>query len=171
MGEEVALLALLDSYSTAGNGQPSNEEGFDEGKFLAEQLKALGYYRGDEPLSVSRALDILRREGDLLSTLGEHQVTAIIEVFKNNGRLAGNFTPQRFDGDVLLFTATQGEAPPPPDTWKPYVSGKIEVHEVDCEHVYMMRQIPLSKIGLVLASELDRVSWASNQRTKQRPGR
>jgi thioesterase domain-containing protein len=71
----------------------------------------------------------------------------------------------------LLFTATQGEAPPPPDTWKPYVSGKIEVHEVDCEHVYMMRQIPLSKIGLVLASELDRVSWASNQRTKQRPGR
>ena len=171
LGEKVALLALLDSYSTAGNGQPSNEEGFDEGKFLAEQLKALGYYRGDEPLSVSRALDILRREGDLLSTLGEHQVTAIIEVFKNNGRLAGNFTPQRFDGDVLLFTATQGEAPPPPDTWKPYVSGKIEVHEVDCEHVYMLRQIPLSKIGLVLASELDRVSWASNQRTKQRPGR
>jgi thioesterase domain-containing protein/acyl carrier protein len=163
LGETVALLALLDSYPSASNGQPPDEKDLDEGRFLAEQIKALGYYEGDEPLSVSGALDILRREGDLLSTLEEHQVTAIIEVFKANGRLAGNFTPQRFDGDVLLFTATQGEAPPPPDTWKPFVSGKIEVRTVDCEHVHMMRPDPLAKIGLALAGELDRQARSSNQ--------
>jgi nonribosomal peptide synthetase DhbF len=162
-GERVALLALLDSYPAAGNGQPLNEGNFDDGKFLAEQLKALGYYQGDSPLSVSSALEILRREGDLLSTLEEHQVTAIIEVFKKNGRLAGNFRPQRFEGDVLLFTATQGEAPPPADTWQSFVSGKIEVHEVHCEHVHMMRPIPLANIGPVIASELDKQTRTSKQ--------
>jgi thioesterase domain-containing protein len=169
LDEKVALLALLDSYPSATNGQPPDEEDLDEGRFLAEQIKALGYYGGDEPLSVSDALDILRREGDLLSTLEEHQVTAIIEVFKANARLAGNFAPQRFDGDVLLLTATEGEAPPPPDTWKPYVSGKIDTYAVDCEHIHMMRPIPLAKIGLVLASELDKKSRVSNQTNQAEP--
>jgi nonribosomal peptide synthetase DhbF len=163
LGEKVSLLALLDSYPPVGNDQPRNEGDFDDGRFLAEQLKALGYYQGDAPLSVSGALDILRREGDLLSTLEEHQVTAIIEVFKMNGRLARHFRPQRFDGDVLLLPATQGEAPPPADTWKPYVSGKIEVHEMDCEHIHMMRPGPLAKVGPVIAGALDRQSRASSQ--------
>jgi nonribosomal peptide synthetase DhbF len=163
LGEKVALLALLDSYPFAGNGQPPDEEDLDEGRFLAEQIKALGYYQGDEPLSVSEALEILRREGDLLSTLEEHQVAAIIEVFEANGRLAGKFTPQRFEGDVLLFTATQGEAPPPPDAWQPFVNGKIEVHALDCEHVHMMQPLPLAKIAMTLARELDRQTRISNQ--------
>ena len=58
---------------------------------------------------------------------------------------------------MLLFAATQGEASPPADSWKSYVSGKIAVHEVDCEHVHMMRPAPLAKIGHVLASELDKL--------------
>jgi thioesterase domain-containing protein len=157
-GEKVALLALLDSYPPIGDDRPRNEREFDDGAFLAEQLKALGYYRGDAPLSVSEALDILRREGDLLSTLEPDQVTAIIEVFKANGALARNFRPQRFDGDVLLLPATRGEAPPPAHVWKPYVGGRIEVHEIDCEHIDMMRPGPLATIGPVIAGALDRQS-------------
>ena len=49
----------------------------------------------------------------MLSNLEEHQVTAIIQVMKHNIRLASNFLPQRFDGDMLLFAATQDDAPPP----------------------------------------------------------
>src|SRR5439155_1133816 len=107
------------------------------------------------------ALDILRREGDLLSMLEEHQVTAIIEVFKANGRLARNFHPQRFDGDVLLLPALRGEAPPPADSWAPYVSGRIEIHEVDCEHIDMMRPGPLAAIGPIVARALDNRAKAS----------
>ena len=44
-GEKVSLLALLDSYPPVGNDRPRNEREFDDGVFLAEQLKALGYYR------------------------------------------------------------------------------------------------------------------------------
>ena len=105
---------------------------------------------------MSSALNILRRERDILSNLEEHQVAAIIEVMKQSSRLAGDFLPQRFDGDVLLFAATQGDAPPLADSWKSYVNGKIIVHQVDCEHVHMMRPNSLAKIGLVLASEFDK---------------
>jgi len=155
-GEAVALLALLDCYPIVGETQAPNETDIDDETLLASQLKALGYYSGDEPLQVSSALNILRQEGDILSNLEEHQVAAIIQVMKQNSRLARSFLPRRFDGDVLLFAAIHGDSRPEAYKWKPYVSGKIAVHEVDCEHVHMMRPIPLAQIGRVLANALDK---------------
>jgi thioesterase domain-containing protein/acyl carrier protein len=154
-GETVALLALLDCYPIAGQSHPQNETEIDDETLLANQLKALGYYSGDAPLQVSSALDILRQEGDILANLEEHQVAAIIQVMKQNSRLARAFVPRRFRGDALLFAATHGDSRPEPHKWRPYVSGKIAVHEVDCEHVHMMRQIPLAQIGRVLANAFD----------------
>jgi thioesterase domain-containing protein len=90
-------------------------------------------------------------------------VTAVIEVFKANARLARNFHPRRFAGDVLLLPATEGEAPPPADVWKPYVGGRIEVHEIDCEHIDMMRPGALARIGPVIAGALDKQSRSASQ--------
>src|SRR3954471_18267841 len=154
-GETVALLALLDCYPIAGQSNPQNETETDDETLLANQLKALGYYSGDAPLQVSSALDILRQEGDILANLDEHQVAAIIQVMKQNSRLARAFLPRRFRGDALLFAATQDNSRPEPHKWQPYVSGKIAVHEVHCEHVHMMRPIPLAQIGRVLANAFD----------------
>jgi nonribosomal peptide synthetase DhbF len=156
-GESVALLAVLDTYPSSGDAEPQNASA-DDGKLLADQLRALGYYHGDEPLQAASALEILRKAGDLLSNLEEHQVAAILQVMRHNIRLATSFRPQRFDGDMLLLVATQDDTPPSPDSWKPYVSGKIAVHEIECEHVQMMQPVPLATIGRVLANELDRQS-------------
>ena len=123
-GENVGLLALLDSYPTEGNDHRRMRTLMIE-HFLANQLKTLGYYQGDEPLQVSSALNILRKEGDMLSNLEEHQVTAIIQVIKHNAQLASHFNPRRLDGDMLFFAATQGDVLPPVDRWKTFVSGKI----------------------------------------------
>jgi nonribosomal peptide synthetase DhbF len=153
-GETVALLAILDGSPVEEYGSPPDQPEFNDEKVLADQLRALGYYRGEEPLQISQALDILRKEGDILSTLEEHQVGAILRVMKNNAHLARNFRPQQFIGDMLFFAATQGEAQPAAYRWKPYVNGKIIVQEVDCEHVQMMKPGPLAKIAEVLASAL-----------------
>jgi thioesterase domain-containing protein len=157
-GETVALLAVLDGSPVEEYGSPRGEPEFNDEKVLADQLRALGYYRGEEPLQISQALDILRKEGDILSTLEEHQVGAILRVMKKNAQLARNFRPQQFIGDMLFFAATQGETQPAAYRWKPYVNGKIVVHEVDCEHVHMMKPVPLAKIADVLARELDKRS-------------
>jgi amino acid adenylation domain-containing protein len=158
-GETVALLAVLDGYPIEAPALPQEEPDFDGEQLLADQLRAMGYYRGDEPLQISSALELLRKEGDILSNLEEHQVAAIIQVMKRNARLARNFRPQLFTGDMLLIAATRGEVAPSTDRWTPYVGGKIAVHEVDCEHVHMLRPIPLAKIGDVLARELEKQSW------------
>jgi thioesterase domain-containing protein len=152
----VALLAVLDGYPIAAPSLPQEDPDFDSGKLLADQLRALGYYRGDGPLQISSALELLRKEGDILSNLEEHQVAAIIEVMKTNSRLAKNFRPQLFTGDMLLIAATRGEVAPATERWTPYVGGRIAVHEVDCEHVHMMQPAPLAKIGAVLARELEK---------------
>jgi thioesterase domain-containing protein/acyl carrier protein len=160
-GETVALLALLDSYPTNGNGHLHNGGALDDGKLLADQLKALGYYAGEEPLSIAGALNILRGKRDILSNLEEHHVSAILQVMKHSSRLADNFLPQRFDGDMLLFTATQDDPAPSADSWKSYVRGRIVIHRVDCEHVQMMRPDALAKIGSVLASEFGRQRFSN----------
>ena len=159
-GEAVSLLALLDSYPIERLDRAQDETGTDDARLLANQLKALGYYSGDEPLQISSALDILRRKGDMLSNLEEHQVYAIIQVLRQNSGLARNFVPQRFHGEVLLFAATQGGSRPEPDKWKPYVDGNISVYEIHCEHEHMTRPIPLAKIGRVLANEFEKRSKA-----------
>ena len=157
-GETVALLAVLDAFPVGQHVEPQRDGDLADERLLADQLKALGYYQGNEPLRISSALDILRKAGDILSSLEEHQVAAILQVMRNNSRLARGFVPRRFDGNLLLFAATQNEPEPAADRWSPYVSGKIALHEVDCEHVNMMQPAPLAKIGAVLARELDKQS-------------
>ena len=93
-------------------------------------------------------------------------MSAIIEVFKANGRLARNYHPPRFEGDVLLLPATWGERRRRPMSGSPYVGGRIEVHEIDCEHIDMMRPGPLAKIGPVIASALDKQSRTASQKSQ-----
>ena len=75
------------------------------------------------------------------------------------------FLPQRFDGDILLFVAAEGEAKPPYERWSPYVNGRIKVHRIDSTHEAMMDHLPAAKIGSVLAAELDKQRTTS--RTKR----
>jgi nonribosomal peptide synthetase DhbF len=118
--------------------------------------------------AIRAMLDTLRREGDALSSLAEHHYQAIDASYRNNIRLMTTFVPQRFRGDMLLFVATQGEAKPPADIWKPHVTGRTRVHGIDCVHEAMMEPRPAKKIGGVLASELDRQRTApqTKRRTK-----
>jgi nonribosomal peptide synthetase DhbF len=51
---------------------------------------------------------------------------------------------------------------PAVDRWKPHVTGRIAVHEVDCEHMHMMRPAALARIGPVLASKLADLSRADS---------
>jgi nonribosomal peptide synthetase DhbF len=147
MGEEVATLALLDSY-------PARGEELSHGNGGAVPDEAALASIADE--AIRAMLDTLRREGDALSSLAEHHYQAIDESYRNNIRLMAAFLPQRFRGDMLLFVAKQGGAKPPLDIWRPCVTGRIKVHGIDCLHEAMMDPRPARKIGSVLTSELDR---------------
>ena len=141
-GQDVALLALLDSYPVESE---TSFSGFDQNNEILTAQVAINPIRN--------LLDVLRREG--LSTLKEHHYEAIMDTFKNNTRLVRTFLPQRFHGDMLLFVAMDSEAKPPIEAWKPYVGREIKVHPIDCAHDNMMDPTPAMTIGGVLAKELE----------------
>ncbi len=90
VGEEIALLALLDSYPVQ---HESAQGAFDDDGENPSRQVAIN--------PIMNLLDVLRREG--LSTLKEHHYEAIMDTFKNNTRLMRTFAPQRFRGaDVAL---------------------------------------------------------------------
>src|SRR5262245_8812228 len=155
-GQEVALLALLDSY-------PSGCE--ESLRRCHEECEKEVLFAGvADPIRTM--VDTLRHDGHLHSILKEHHYEAIIDGYENSVRLMRTFLPQQFRGDILLFVATQGEAKPSHEIWTPYVRGEIKVHRIDCTHEAMMDPLPAARIGRILATELDKRRATTKLRIK-----
>jgi thioesterase domain-containing protein len=146
LGEEVSLLALLDSYPP---DRDSPQNGYDEAR-----ARELFSTKTDDMLR--EMFEGLRRDGHL-PPLAEQDYETVRNVCVNNIRLIGTFSPPgRFVGDVLLFVAANSRSVPPVDSWIGCVDGRIQVHEIDCTHDSIMDARPAAEIGKVLATELDK---------------
>ncbi|GJJ72495.1 nonribosomal peptide synthetase DhbF [Entomortierella parvispora] len=77
----------------------------------------------------------------------------------NNSTLAKRFTPSVYSDDILFFRATvpQNESAPlvDPATWTPHTSGKLHVHDVDCNHTEMGNPENIALIGGIVAGRLE----------------
>jgi thioesterase domain-containing protein len=107
-GEQVGLLALLDSYPPAENVPvqlPSDEE-------LRDAM-------ADSPMPPG---------------LDAEQVRHMLDVWKRLYAMAATFRPARFAGDIVLLAAADEAYAPQPDRWRPHLSGKIHLHELHCRH-------------------------------------
>jgi nonribosomal peptide synthetase DhbF len=101
-GEQVALLAILDTYPRPQETVPCEQ------MLLAAILEFVGCpLDGSERESLTRArvIDTIR-ETDFAAGLEEEHFPALIETFMNNTRLATGFSPHSYNGDMLFFTAT-----------------------------------------------------------------
>jgi thioesterase domain-containing protein len=147
MGEEVSLLALLDSYP------PGNENAAHSCADNEHDREIL--FDGVVDASIRNMLNILRREEGKFSTLNELQYKAITDTFKRNSCLMRTFSPRQFVGDILLFVAKEGKVALKHEVWSPYVSGRINVRCIDCAHEAMMGSMPAAEIGGALAIELE----------------
>ncbi|WP_332460713.1 alpha/beta fold hydrolase [Bacillus velezensis] len=157
-GEEVSLLVMLDAYPN--HFLPIKNAPDDEEAVIA--LLALGGYDpdslGDQPLDFDTALTILRREGSALASLDESVMMNLKDTYVNSVGLLGTYKPKPFHGDVLFFRSTiipEWFDPIEPDTWKPYITGKIERYDLDCRHKDMCQPGPLADIGAILAEKLN----------------
>lgn len=95
-----------------------------------------------------------------LKFLCERFFIPLVEAMVAGSHIAIDFTPGRFQGDLLLFIATldQPEDAPTPDTWRSYVDGKIEIHDIASRDDHMTQSGPLAQIGLILAAKLHEVT-------------
>ncbi|MEE4418125.1 amino acid adenylation domain-containing protein [Streptomyces bugieae] len=153
-GERVALLALLDAYPRLPDARPVD---YDEPQALAEVLHSLGLPQPEgTSLGPESALRLLKEHGSALATLGPRQLSAVATVFTHNVNAQRRHHSRPLDADLLFFEATEDKGPDPerPANWAPYVSGRIEAHQVACRHGDMLAPEPLAEIGTLLAERL-----------------
>ncbi|MFD8417576.1 hypothetical protein ACFV2Q_38595 [Streptomyces sp. NPDC059650] len=60
---------------------------------------------GDRPLTYGEVAEILLRRGSALAGLTERQIEALVHIVINDSKLAVDFVPGRFDGDLLPFNS------------------------------------------------------------------
>ncbi|MFE9203290.1 amino acid adenylation domain-containing protein [Micromonospora sp. NPDC007230] len=168
-GEQVALLALLDSFpkTEAERAEPGI---LNRAEFLAGMLQLAGY-PGDAAaaqVDEEQVAELLSRNEGVLGRLEARHITALYEVFANNSRLAREHRPGHVDLDALLFVATRDRAPgaDPRAAWRPHLSGGVRTHDVDCQHNDMTQPEPLAAIGRVLAERLSAIDTEREGETR-----
>ncbi|MFI6406378.1 alpha/beta fold hydrolase, partial [Streptomyces sp. NPDC050548] len=160
--QEVGLLAVVDAYPTsqvpdtdgdrqgliralaeaAGLTLPDEAAGGDDAEGFSSLLEA---YAADQIGEVAQSLDV-----------DEDKVAGLIAVVENNRELARSLTPGAVDGGLVFFRAGVNNPMPMSgsEAWTPHVSGGVDEHVIECDHVAMMQPEPLAHIGRVLRNRL-----------------
>ncbi|MGW8063103.1 amino acid adenylation domain-containing protein [Streptomyces ziwulingensis] len=151
-GEEVELLALLDAFpSEQWRERPAPEEG----DALTAVLRMAGFDRTGERTRED-VLTTLRRAGSPLAGLTDRTLSRIVDIVPNHARMMREHEHRPYDGDVLFFTAAapRAESWLTRESWRPYVTGALDNHNLDCTHPQLMRDRYLDDVAAVLAARL-----------------
>jgi amino acid adenylation domain-containing protein len=161
-GQEVALLALIDSHAPAG-AEPEPDD-----------LKLLGGFALDLGLPLQR----LRLDSDHLATLGADerltwilqeaqrvqvipgdvelpQVRRLFHVFKYNVQAVRQYVPRAYAGPVVLFKAQEQRGDFEPDLgWRAVTAGELAVQTVPGDHYTLVREPHVAALAEQLAHRL-----------------
>ncbi|MGW7147131.1 amino acid adenylation domain-containing protein, partial [Streptomyces sp. NPDC054878] len=175
-GENVAYLGLLDGYPRSDMAEGPDEpprvneadgpadadewDGLDEVSILRGLLHDMGVdddLRDDMVPPLTKAAELLRRQGGALAGLDEKTLARVAAVCANGMRVSARYRPATFRGDMEFFTAARGRSDglDALALWGPYVEGHITDHSVDCTHLDMVTSGPLKQISGTVAARLN----------------
>lgn len=146
-GEEVELVALIDSFAPSGLREPENLSDQVLITSLIEDLEGLsGRSYGLSPDSLRQATrdEALRVALDRMKSLdlaprdfGLSELCDLFEVYQANLMALMSYNPQRYSGRVTLFKARPSISEQEPDStlgWSRLAAGGVEVHEMETNH-------------------------------------
>jgi thioesterase domain-containing protein len=150
-GEEVALLALLDTRAP-GTGDGPAEDVFDDDAFwladvagflsrLAGRESAVTYeeLRQVEPAAQVGLFVARLKEIDFLPPgAGEDQVRRLLLVYKANVRAAAAYEGGPYPGRVTVLRAAEEERQDDALGWQRFSPEPVEVHDVPGDHVTVL---------------------------------
>jgi enterobactin synthetase component F len=161
--EEVAFLALLDSYPFAPDSEPGTEH--DEARQVELALAFLGLApTASQPSTMTALADHLCVQYDLMS---QPIVQAVVRtqsdimerlgrVVRDNLVLARRYDPPKIDVDLLFCQATarttdqlEGLLQYQPEAWRSRVRG-LAVHDIACHHQDILSPGPAARIGAIM---------------------
>nr|AJV88377.1 MfnE [Streptomyces drozdowiczii] len=154
-GQDVALLSLLDAFPVQDEAVYEVPE--DQILPALFQVVSRELARNNaQALQGDLLMETIRREGSVLGELRESHLEAVKEICLRSVRQLRAFKPAVFHGDLLFFTAREahGENTADHTAWSAFVDGKIENHDIDCDHGSMTQPHPIKEIGRIVAARL-----------------
>ncbi len=164
-GEEVGLLALIDTYASAFPGGTVAPEWLEPARlgalFYRDLLRAAG---ADLPcseeelarLAPDEALRVLEEAGRAAVALpesGMQSLRTLRQVFEANLRAAWSYVPRPYEGALLSFEASESSRP---HGWEPLALGGVEVHTLPGDHYALLRGPGLEALAALLRERLER---------------
>ncbi|MET0396317.1 MAG: non-ribosomal peptide synthase/polyketide synthase, partial [Longimicrobiaceae bacterium] len=164
-GEQVALLALLDSVLAPPDAEPGDDlrPYVDFALHLGLDSGAVGVSGADaRAMGHAERLDHVRRAalaaGLFPPDVGAERVASLFAVFRANALALRRYVRGTYDGEVVLLQAAEGSASDPSvrAAWEGVAAGGVRAHTLPGTHFSMLRE-PLSRaVADVLADELRR---------------
>ncbi|SNT27316.1 non-ribosomal peptide synthetase [Rhodococcoides kyotonense] len=143
MGEEVSLLAMLDSDVDACEVEPPKP--LTTGEFFGEFAPVLGIDGVTDSITSDQAAQRIRSAVSV--DVDASDVDRLADSYNSALRLLTGYRPPVFDGDVLFFNARESRAA---DTWANFVTGRIDDRTVDAAHDDMLDSAVLQQISTPL---------------------
>ncbi|MFF9767189.1 amino acid adenylation domain-containing protein [Streptomyces sp. NPDC014636] len=157
LGEEVALLGLLDAYPLPDGFTAPAVDGREVlTAFLGTRGAELDVRCADSAPDPVELAGVLRRADPILGALDPVQAAAVVEATAAHLHMRYRYVPERrFGGGAVFFNARRTPAAATgAESWAPYVLGQVEEYDIDCEHWELTGAEPLREIGKVLGEQL-----------------
>ena len=161
-GEEVALLAVMDTYPLDGERRsrelsagPEELEQEALGFLLATSMRDVpeGFAA---PYARAEVTEFIREGDGIWGDLDPQTLDAVVDTYRENAELMTRATYRTFEGDLVFFTAA---GTPREDVdhraWEPYVTGRVRDHRVNASHDALTGPAALTEVGPVLARALE----------------
>ena len=172
LGEEVGLLALLDTYPS-GYAKLLSKQNTLRSRFgravsrikahlanlgslsLKDKLQYLVAKSKFAPRKMKRRL--WRGAYDSFANLGRPLPRALQDIKELNSLAVREYVPQIYDGHVTLFWASSDLRATVDfvESWRALAGGGIEVHEIPGTHLDIVKEPHVSELGRKLRSCLD----------------
>jgi amino acid adenylation domain-containing protein len=165
-GQEVALLALLDSWAgeplaqAASAAVPSADEVGPQAAFLAwltgGDERALGRELAglDGESRLALVLERARRAGGLPASYGSDDLLRLLAAIDGQRRALHLYQPGPYSGRVLFLRAAEGLEGHPEVTWRQLASGGLEIHRVPGGHRSMFLPPHVATTGRLLTAAI-----------------
>ncbi|MBO1348049.1 MAG: amino acid adenylation domain-containing protein [Hormoscilla sp. GUM202] len=160
--QEVALLALIDSYAPSTSLKQIDEAMLanslftDLGSIFGKQLSISAHELQQLPYEeqLVRIWQEAKRLGILPPEIGIEQIRRLFEVFKANLKAMYDYQPHAYSGRTVLFCA-RNEAVD--RGWNSLVAGELETYKIPSDHYAMMREPHVRVLAQELETCLNRV--------------
>lgn len=173
---QVELLGMIDTYlfTSAERCRPLTET--DEVRAVLKFLD-IALEPGEVPVTMEQLAERLRQVyskrtmpvADEILRNHPQFIQHVFAVMLNNMQLARRHVPKRVDVNVLYFRAIAGDLPQilghSPSAWREFIGGRLEVHELDCDHDRVFDPVPAECIGNILQERLSEIDerWSAEE--------